>query len=269
MTLDSIYRIVQYLGAKDFNGEPFTIVQLNRLLPMVVDELYTAEMNDTFANKIGRGPTELDATSILNPFKETSALSVTNIGVATIPASYVRYLAFRAIYPLSSGTYRDIDPVSEQEFNRRQGGMFNRRIDVRPMVKISDKFNFCPFDLGTVTLYYLRKPIAPYYDYCQDSNLNVVYMPEDSYLTSTATPNVFNLIYDDDISGTSIVLATDVTKSGVTWGDSPAYTSLTKELEFEDYVHIKVISRLLVKCGLNLSEPEIEKAALQMQQQGN
>jgi hypothetical protein len=268
MTLDSIYRIVQYLGAKDFNGEPFTIVQLNRLLPMVVQELYSGEMTSLFGNKIGGGPSEVSAISMLNPFKKSATLNLDSYGVADKPADYVRYLSFRVTYPIPGGTFRDIDPVSEQEFNRVQGGMFNRRAGIRPIVKVENvHFNFCPYDLGAVILSYLRKPTAPYYDYCQDSNLNAVYMPTGSYLVPTLTTDVYNLMYDTGM--VSITLATDVTKSGADWSSSPSYTSLTVELEFDEDEHIKIISRLLVKCGLNLSEPEISKAALQMQQQGN
>lgn len=264
MTLDDIYRVVQYLGAKDINGEPFTIVQLNRLLPMVVYEMIGSEMTTLLANKAGNVETEIEAISILNPFKKTGTVVAATTGIATIPTDYVRYLSFRI-----PGTFRDITPVSDQEYNRIQGGMLNRRVDVRPIVRVEGtNFKFCPFDIGNVQVVYIRKPVIPYYDYCQDANLNSVYMPAGSYLVPLGTVNTYQLVYDDPVAGASVILNPLVTKSGADYSVSPSYTSLTKELEFEDYVHIKVVSRLLLKCGLNLSEPEIEKAALQMQQMG-
>lgn len=265
MTLDDIYRVVQYLGAKDINGEPFTIVQLNRLLPVVVYEMVSDEMTALLANKAGSGDTEIDATSLLNPFKTTGTLATTTAGIAPIPTDYVRYLSFRI-----PGSFRDITPVSDQEYNRIQGGMLNRRVDVRPIVRPEGtNFKFCPFDIGNVQMVYIRKPVTPYYDYCQDANLNPVFMPATSYLVPLGTVDTYQLVYDDPVTSMSTILNSLVTKSGADWSSSPSYTSLTKELEFEGYVHIRVVSRLLLKCGLNLSEPEIEKAALQMQQMGH
>jgi hypothetical protein len=136
-----------------------------------------------------------------------------------------------------------------------------------------------PFDIKSIELDYLRKPLIPVFDWCQDANNpnRIIYMPEGSFIKATfstlpgpgggtiintvdlvVSPSDYTIIQSNVIKGTWI--------PGVPFTNQQPYTSKTVELEWEAYMHHKFVSRLLKFVGVNLGEAEVEKFAIMQQQ---
>jgi hypothetical protein len=130
-----------------------------------------------------------------------------------------------------------------------------------------------PYNLGSTTqaedvipinFVYLRLPLQPYYDYCQKATpYKRVFMPEASYLIYSA--GTWSLYVD--VSSTSQLLEANVTKTGALT-TSPAYTSLTQELEWRENMHPLFVSRILSHVGINLSEQGVTQYAELLKKEG-
>jgi len=204
---------------------------------------------------------KLSSTIPLRPFKKSVELSLSSVGVASLPSDYVFYAGVSQFYESrqTPGTItpvpRPIDIVNEDEFTRRQGSIFTRAYE-EPFCKIqATTISIIPYNIGPVQLEYYHTPATPYMDWCQaTTNPNkIIYMPVGSrvYLDDALTP----CLYDSN----DVLLYSGVTKTG-----TYPITSQTVELEWESRIHEKFVYFLLTKIGLNLAEIDVAKYAIQM-----
>jgi hypothetical protein len=259
MTLQWILDMFNFICDKEQVGKSVTELNYNTILPSVQWDKYTFEMGKMVRDKLTPIAGELVAMSALNPFMKVDQLTAASggsgtpeSGVVIAPSDYVRFLSFKTLY---NGGYREITPVTHQQFTELQNNIYSR-VDIHPVVKITSPtsgsvFNLLPFDVGDITLNYLRKPVTPYYDYCQDATtLAPVYMPVGSYV---------DLAFDGsptfDLFNQSGVLYNNVYIQGLSLGTR--HTSLTVELEWEEKEYNDFVLRLLSKAGVNLSEEKI------------
>ena len=276
MTLYSIVELVNFISGKFFSGQTLTPDRVNIILPDIQDTLYGDEINVILqASASVELQNKLLSTSILKPFKTTKSLTVSSVGQATLPSDYVRYLSAgvnyvdntkkpQTIAPIKP--YRAIEFVSEETFIKLQGSVFSRP-EIKPFAKVMGGYLFIvPFDVTTVNLDYLRRPLLPYFDWCQDAaNPNrIIYMPTGSFL-SDAGNGTAQLNFNDPISMVGVILATNIFLNPSL---SYPYTSKTVELEWDEDSHYKFVSRLLSFVGVNLGEADVEKHAETMKQQG-
>ena len=99
-------------------------------------------------------------------------------------------------------------------------------------------------------------------DWCQDAeNPNkLVYLPAGGFIkVDTTTIEIFN-VYDH----ANVLVYSNVIQKGT----SLVYISLTKELEWEDYIHYKFVSRILSRVGINLAEDKVVQYAELQQKEG-
>jgi len=90
---------------------------------------------------------------------------------------------------------------------------------------------------NTTTLYYLKYPTAPIFDYYIDVNGNYV------YLAAGATH-------------TWVTGEKDSTGATHTTGDAD-WNSLTVELEWKDQDKLKIVTKILRNLGIRLSDAEV------------
>jgi len=273
MTIYQIYDLASYIAGKFMSGQAIPPARLNLLLPQCQDEWYLTLMNEIIAASVNLELlNKVLSTTPLRPFKKPADIIITSTtGAGSLPADYNRYITVAQKYdhpptaPTGSTTPKrhPIEIVSEDEFVHRQSSVFTRA-DEKPFGKITATgINVVPYNIGTIAMEYFRPPLVPVFDWCQDAtNPNkIIYMPAGSYLVYDPVTPKWDLYYDN---GTvSVLLYSNVIKTGATQS-SPAYTSLTVELEWENIWHNKFVFFILSKIGINLSELDVAKYALEM-----
>jgi hypothetical protein len=259
MTLKTIFDLLNYIVAKNQSGNTMTIPNLNDLIPLAESEILNDELGKLIQSELTPISGELLSISPLRVFRKDMTF-IGGTGIITVPSitptDYVRWVSLGALY---GGSWRDIEVVAEREFNQRRGNVLYHP-ELKPFCRIMNtNFYFIPYDVSDITMTYIRKPVPAYYDYCQDSaTLLNVYMPVGSTLVASQ-----NATYDL-VSG-GLVLKSDVTKSGVTY----PYTSISKELEWEDRVHQDIILHILSKVGLNLDKTQLVQYTEMLKKQQN
>jgi len=256
MTLDRIFSLVNYISAKVISGNTLTPENYNDLLPMVSDIILNDELGKLIQSELTPIENELLSVSPLRPFRELTTLTVDSAGYATNPIDYVRWTSFTTtesnyIVGTSTpiGTIRQIKVLSDHNAIIQQGNVFARAEVKNFCFATGTGFRFVPYNIATADMRYIRKPATAYYDYCIDSDYNVVYMPVGSYITAV---NNVNILYDVN----DAVLSTGVTKSNMTYLPFP---SATVELPWEDRLHTEFVFQLLKKVITNLKEPELRQ----------
>ena len=252
------------------SGQAIPPARLNLLAPQVQDEWYQSLLKEVIAASVRTDLLDIVlSTTPLKPFKKSADVAIAATGIGPLPTDYNRYIAvFQRVKITYSGTtgtitphVRPVDIVSETEFARRQGSILTRA-DAQPFGKITaTSLQVVPYDIGTIRLEYFRPPATPYMDWCQSAaNPNrIIYMPVGSKLTGTSP--TFDLIMETS-SGEQVIEAS-VTKTGGANG----YVSRTVEYEWETMYHEKFVYFMLSKMGINLSEIEVAKYALEMAKQ--
>jgi len=269
MTLFQIFETVNFISGKYPTGQTLTPDRLNTVFPYIQDKVFSEEMDLLLKASLGNVEllNRLLSTSILKPFKKQESVSVNSAGVGVLPVDYVRYLSGVASY---GGGYRTVDFVSEEDFRRKQGNVFTRA-DLNPFAKVQGNLYAVPFDIASVIIDYLRKPLVPYFDCVQPSAnpTQVIYLnPGNSVECSNAILGYFD-VYKDQYSNSN---GDDPLYSQVYYSlpavAGVAYRSRTIELEWESYCHIKFVTRLLKMVGVNLDEKEVAAMADKMESEG-
>lgn len=253
MTIQDIIDLHNYICDKEMIGATLTPLNINMLLPSVQWELFTNEMNNLVKDELTPVGGELVSMSPLNPFKTMTSMGAVG-GVATAPLNYVRFLSFNSPY---YGGLRDVTPVSSKQFSGQQNNIYARP-DIRPILKITSLagrfiFSLLPNDVSTLNMDYLRTPVTPYYDYCQDSVGNAIYMPAGSQLLLVTTPGPGGTTVCNLMDANNVLIQSDVFQNGL----QVTYTSQTVELEWEARMYPIFVLRLLSKSGLNLQEKDV------------
>jgi hypothetical protein len=266
MTLDRIYRIINFISAKVVSGNTLTPVNYNDLLPMVSDLIVNAELGKLVQDELTPINDELLSISPLRPFREKTVLAISAGGDATLPADYIRWTSF---FPLAlpigtpttnfSNSLKAIKVMSDHNAAIQQGNIFARAGVKRFCFSTGDGFKFVPYDMGSVEMRYIRKPATPYYDYCQNSvTLEPIYLnPGNSVECSNAALKYFD-VYVDEYANS---LGTDPLYAQVFYSlpavANIAYRARTVELEWEDRTHPIIIGQILKKVGINLSDEKL------------
>ena len=250
MNLQDIYDITNYIIDKEQAGNSLSTVEYNSNLPNIQWDIVNTELDKLVKDALTPIAGVMVSGSILNPFKKTAQLIPVDGSVA-MPADYVRFMSFGQ-FGFNTDTvtvanqFREITPVTPDQFVKIQNNIYARP-DIHPVVKILDQFCFIPNDIPLVNLDYIRVPKTPYYDYCQDSIGNAVYMPAGSviHLNDSNTPTLYDSVGN--------VIETPVTKDGISY----PYTSKTVELEWEQRAYTEFILRFLSRMGLNLNAEQV------------
>ena len=241
MNLDQLYRVVNYISAKVVSGNTLTPDNYNDLLPTVQDIITNDELKKLVQDELSPVPDELLSLSPLRPFRFMDTLIVGSSGFTSAPNDYIRWSS------MLNSRNAPITVVSDHTAAIRQGNVFGRS-DIKNFCYIvGGAFRFIPYDIGTIYLNYIRKPLVPYFDWCLDANYNVVFMPYQSYITAVGAIQV---LYDVN----DVVLASDVTKADMNYLPFP---SRTVELEWEERYAPIFIGQLLKLVGINLKENDL------------
>lgn len=140
-----------------------------------------------------------------------------------------------------------IEIVTPVEWNEWSGDVVMQGTATHPlMVMLSDGAKVRPSTVDDILFTYLRKADnEPFFDYYADAQNNIQYF----------------------VNGAQHVLLTgEVYRDGT---DTGTVTSISRELEWEDFDKINIISIILEKIGVSLQSPEVTQYAMALEQKQN
>jgi hypothetical protein len=151
----------------------------------------------------------------------------------------------------TESTALHFDFLTPQEWNNYMGDAVMKGTSTYPVACIiGSKLYLSPASqpsYNAVSILYLRKPTTPIFDYYYDAQYTVQYLTEDQ---------------------TAYTLLTgEVGSAGQTAGT--AVTSASKDLEWNDFDIVNIISLILEKVAISLSAPDIAQYAMSLEQKQN
>jgi len=295
MNLERAYNLINYIISKENSGGAFPLNRYNDLLVLANYDHFNSELKKIDGiNDLSPIEDVVISITPLRPFVKTSVLTKNALtGFATLPTDYVRWMSLSCEYlsylytggtnPVSSARrgVRNVKMLSFDNYIRSQSDVATRA-DINPFGAFANAGLFItPYDAYNVVLWYLRKPVSPYFDYCQNpTTMLPIYMPAGSHVS------FLNIAPGDDGGGggdpidvpipeypslydaNNTLLVANVYKQQVV-SPTSIYNSQTVELEWDENQHNMIIGRILSYVGINLSEPVITQYAMTMDGKGN
>ena len=259
MNVSELYQYCNYMTNKDIRGNFTTPEQYNILLNTVNLELFKTEADKLFKKHLANQQANVTPLALISPLRDLIEIQ-TDFTVADgafdVPDDYKHFLSMMVHY---GGSLRNLELVTEEEFNSIRTGLSRRNIVEYPAgVERSRKIYFLPndidlaerFGVGT-QMVYIKLPTTPYYDYCIDSDGNTIYMPDGYYVDLVAS--VYNLYDGDDT-----LIEANVTYPN--YSTSPTVSS-TNQLDWGEDYHPYFAHRLLEKAGIPIKEELLEQFA--------
>lgn len=230
MTLSQIYTTILHQLRKESKGLAVS--------PDAFTDLLRVENIALFNEEYRVFETTQEITDALRVFKSTDALSFSADGQTqsakdSLVANYLHVTA------IETTAGKKVDIVTEEEWvNRRLDAITLPTADY-PIARIAgDSVYILPASITTATMYYLKSPTAPFFDYYFDANLNIVGL---------------------SVGQSYTLQAGEVYRDGTTSGSK---TSTTVELEWEEPEQIKILQRILAKLGVSMDEQLVAQLAM-------
>jgi len=238
-TNDDIYRLINFSIRKEQKGQPMTLKTFSLLLGTKALE-YQEMLYDAYERS-------KEMTDSIRRFKVTkSGAQLTPSGTKlTLPTDYA-HDSF--LYYKKDGTdVRACELVDDDQFMMRQTSVVEEPTEYYPIYRlITDYIEYLPTTLNQsyFTFSYLRYVGEPFYDYYIDVNGLPHYLAEGATHTWVTG--------ERDSNGTSH-----------TTGDT-AWTSLTKELDFNEEDKLKVATKILQAVSVPINEAGVYQYAEQL-----
>ncbi len=224
MTLENIKKLIEFVANKNQKGGAYNPDDFNVSLEKVNIDLYNEFV----------GPWQV-GTMIpieLRTFKIPISSGSISGGSYSLPSNFSNLATYKFSCTID-GLLRYGHFVSEDQAKRLRTYPPSD-LTKNPIAVIrSSSIAIWPTNASNFMFEYLRTPTTPFYDYYIDANLNLVYLAEGSSHTLGAG---------------------EVGSAGQTSGN---VSSLTSEIEWDDDVHPKFISRLALSLGVNLREADV------------
>jgi hypothetical protein len=256
MTLQEGLDYCNIVLAKDQSGNTLSPVQYNTLLKAVNDELFEDKYLDFVKNKAL--PIDLQVrllnSSPIKKFVTNWDGQVPVAGKVNMPTD-ARYPA--AIIAHVDGEMRNVELHDEISFNILKTSVLHRDVTRNPIAIQRDRrWEFIPNNVSLVDVAYFRDPSVPYYDTAIDANDNIVYLQVGYYLVETATPDYYDVYYDNGVA--SVLISSGVYyDKAETGGIGTVVQPLTTELEWERSIHVVFFNKILERMGINVQNPAI------------
>lgn len=255
MNLDQFYKYCNFLINKDVKGNFVDPSDFNVLINAINIEFYE-NLYDKFVQLLHNKQMEplkaLTEVYPLNLFIQQYN-GQTSAGIFTLPENYKYFLSCHII---ENGNYINVDEVNNPEFNIARGNMLKIPLEEEAICSRKGGVMYVlPTDIGATNkslfMDFLGMPETPYYDYCKDSNDNILYMPDDYYIQKVGS--LYNL-YDE----LNTLIEEDVLYFNQDLTTLPV-NSLTVEFEWPDDLHHKLALLLVEKMGVSVSDNEVQQ----------
>jgi hypothetical protein len=307
MTLDQLFKYLNFISTKENSGLTYTPVLFNLNLPIVVRDVY----DNYFREYENTGVISDVLSAYLVSMDDNSApLMIGANGLANKPEDYYHKdsMNYKIDYDGGVTEFRPVEVLTSALFNYRKGSKLREPNNRYPICRFLDTvIEFLPKDLQYVDFTYLRSPESPIYDYYINSSGDVVFMPEGTqhYLSTgeegsqgQTTFLTGGEVFTVGLSTEGFPLAPIVdqyhyfTDKAVTYGGNtnqtwkfgtdwtvpaiaPAYDirnyvdSLTVEMIMPDKAHLMIARQMLADIGINLRDQQLLQYAELLKAQSN
>jgi hypothetical protein len=230
MTLGEIYKLLDFITSKDNSGNTFSPIEFNETIKYVVQLIYNEEV-EHFAESG-------TISDIVSPYVvEMGGMNAPMVvdvnGLSLIPKDYQGKIS---MFYKDGFNNRPVIMLNDKSiFDNLIGSTLKKPTHKHPAcIFMSGYIKSEPKDLQYVDFTYFKKVETPFYDYYIDSNGDQIYL----------------------LQGISYLLKPGEEGSK---GQTAATTvvSLSYELLMPDFIHVKIISKLLSIIGINLSNADI------------
>jgi hypothetical protein len=254
MTISNFVKYVYDLARKEGKG--------NVVTPAVIVNWLTYVMLDNFNDLLTQALTlaQERQVALANVIFDIKDLRQFIKSDTLVPVSYTIGNVHSAKAPLPSdfkyelGLTADmvnVDLLSYTLLPKYRGSVLNGNPEESPKAFIGGGYlEVIPNDLNGLVFVYLRTPAKPYYDFCMDSADNEIFMPAGSTIQYNAPQDWYDLY-----SESGVLMASDITKTGVQYPGTCPYTSLTVELDWDEMNHVRFANVVAHKLGINLKNP--------------
>jgi len=262
MKLDVLLNYLNFVSAKETEGESMPPLQFNIVMESVNIEVFEKEVEQfkalLEAPNVSIGNV-IDKNLKIRPFiKDVSAALVPSAGRITLPDDFGMFLGL-SVKDTVTGVYKIVQPVSNEKYMQIQQGVIVRSLDLPVFIYNRGDIQIAGKDYDRYLLHYVRIPVTPYFDYCIDAVLiKYLYMNVGDYIGLNSITTQYEL---KNSGGT--VLNDNVSHSFYTGGGTGIYTSISVELEWGKKNHIFFAREMLIKMGINLRDQQLQRYAEQ------
>jgi hypothetical protein len=227
MTQAEIYRYVNALWNTDSMGGALNLKEHND----AQKEVNLTMFNDAIA-ELSQSPqsTELIYSSKMLRQFIAPYIAVPVVGIVTL-ATLTNYAQFLKMYTTSAyqGQIREIKLVDHQDLTNRMSNLMRTPLKYNPVCTIDNQasIKILPNDIASVTIYYLKYPATPIFDYYVDAN---------------------DVVQPLAVGATRALAAGETGSSGQI--TPVTVTSTTIELEWGAETHWQFVNLLLKRLGL-------------------
>ena len=195
MTLIEIYRFIEFIGNKDFNGNFFRPDEFNVAIQLVNIDYFKKRFGlpEEYqpGNPVPRDIAEITQKSIddLRLFKKHLLSQTVSSGKFTIPADYMYWDSMSYTYVHSfDGTpqnlLRPVELLREDQLADRLGNWIKKPTLKNPVCVIradgtTNQIYVFPDTITSVGFHYWRMPVQPIFDYTVTDD-ELIYVPETS-----------------------------------------------------------------------------------------
>ena len=262
MKLNVLLDFLNFVAAKETEGESMPPRQFNVVLESINIEVFDKEIETI------KVILETESVSLKNlveknlklrPFlKENSGAIVPSLGLITFPSDFSMFLGL-SVKDTITGVYKVVEPVSHEEYLRRQQGVIVRSFELPISIYNDNMIEIRGKDYDNYILYYVKVPARPYFDYCIDVSLvKYLYMEVGDYI------ELNNITTQHELKNSGgAVLNDNVSHRFYTSGGIGIYTSTSVELEWEEKDHMFFAREMLIKMGINLRDQQLQRYAEQ------
>ena len=226
MTNNDLYNLLLHILRKESKGLAVS--------PDAFSDFLKVENLTLFNDYVRIFETTRIVSDALRPFKATSTRTLT-AGNVSAPSDYAHMTAMHV-----GGTTTLIDELTDEEWVFRQDDELTQPTTSYPIARLDATYLYVlPATVTSITVYYLKNPTTPFFDYYIDANLAI------QYLT---------------VGQSYALQASEVYRDGTTSGTK---ASISVELEWDDTNKIKVLHRILTKLGVSMDEQLVAQYSTQ------
>lgn len=249
----TINNIITYCRAMTVqNGMSLSGLEVNSVLPLISIDTF----NDRLRELIGSEIDEARMEEIINSSNSTLT-RFKSIANDAVPLNRDKVLSVYATLLNYSGDKgkRKVTIVTDSQFHMYADGIIRPDLNKHPVARfVADTIEFLPNDIEEYDITYLRKPVAPYWDFCINSDTDQeVHMPTGYYITGV--PGNLTLRSPGGITVLSNV-------NHLTAIQYPYY-SLTSELDFDERDHASFVAKLLLRFGIKVGDDLLIQVGMQ------
>jgi len=239
MTLEQIFKYVNYISVKENTGSTLQPQQRNTILEASNISMFNRKVAEAqayaFANKIGFSEATQSILALREfHVKENITFTAGVFDITTLTNSYAYWGSMVALF---NGAYRQIELLTDHDLTVRRSNLISKQLSDYPAATLfGNSLTVYPSNVATAEFFFLKNPIKPVYDYYLNTYQVEVYLVP---------------------AATHVLTSGETGSSGETAGTT--VTSTTVELEWGTLWHEEFCLEILKRVGINIKDEQLRQ----------